>query len=337
MALGSSSVAQASFDLECALHKPGADIPEEGPHVFITGLARAGTTILMRALYETGAFRSLTYRDMPFVLMPNTWAGISAMSRRHKQEQERAHGDRIKVDYDSPEAFEEVFWRTFCGEEYIGREALKPHKPDQADLKRFRRYIALLLNESRSEGQSTAPRRYLSKNNNNLLRLDAIGKAFPEASIILPFRDPIQHAISLLTQHENFLERHAKDRFSLSYMNWLGHHEFGAMHKPFSFPDPLFDRSSHSPTGIDYWLINWIHSYRYLLDQAPPQARFISYERLCSDPQSTLGSLFDSLDLSPDPQTIASIKASKTKPAPPIDAAIEAKAREIYAALDERV
>src|SRR5690348_14423268 len=65
LALGSDAVADLSFDLENALHPTKGD--EDGAQqrpVFVTGLARAGTTLLMRLLYATGAFCSLTYRDM---------------------------------------------------------------------------------------------------------------------------------------------------------------------------------------------------------------------------------------------------------------------------------
>jgi hypothetical protein len=78
-------------------------------HVFIAGLARAGTTILMRRFYASQAFRSLTYRDMPFVLAPTLWRKLAAQSGRNLVTAERAHGDGILVDIDSPESFEEVF------------------------------------------------------------------------------------------------------------------------------------------------------------------------------------------------------------------------------------
>ena len=105
-----------------------------GRHVFIAGLARAGTTILMRSLYDTGLFRSLTYRDMPFVLMPITWSRFSSLLRAHKEEQVRAHGDRIKINFDSPEAFEEVFWMTFCKDDYIKADSLMPHDVDNEHI-----------------------------------------------------------------------------------------------------------------------------------------------------------------------------------------------------------
>ena len=40
-------------------------------HVFVSGLARSGTTALLNALYQSGTFASLSYDDMPFILAPN--------------------------------------------------------------------------------------------------------------------------------------------------------------------------------------------------------------------------------------------------------------------------
>ena len=43
-------------------------------HVFVAGLARSGTTMLLNAIYQSDQFASLTYDDMPFILAPNFWA-----------------------------------------------------------------------------------------------------------------------------------------------------------------------------------------------------------------------------------------------------------------------
>ena len=51
------------------------------------------------------------YADMPFILAPNLWSKINL---NHQTElSERAHGDGILINSESPEAFEEVFWKTF--------------------------------------------------------------------------------------------------------------------------------------------------------------------------------------------------------------------------------
>ena len=84
----------------------------EDNHVFVAGLARSGTTILLNAIYNSNQFSSLSYQDMPFVLAPNLWSRLS-FNKQDTNLLERAHGDGIKVSTVSPEAFEEVFWNTF--------------------------------------------------------------------------------------------------------------------------------------------------------------------------------------------------------------------------------
>jgi hypothetical protein len=292
LALGSRLIAEASFDIENSLNKVDPGTINESP-VFVAGLARAGTTILMRSLYQTHEFRSLTYRDMPFVLMPATWRKISSNFQHDMPPRERAHGDSITIDYDSPEAFEEVFWRVFYGKQYIKEAHLVSHTLDKQARNKFRHYVGLIL----ASVQGSEKLRYLSKNNNNLLRLQGIKKSFPESVIIIPFREPVQHALSLFHQHQNFVSIQSKDSFSLKYMNWLGHYEFGLNHKPFVFPN---DPSIASGTGRDsirYWLAQWINAYNYALDHAPAETVFLSYDDLCLNPKDTLERLINALNL----------------------------------------
>ena len=113
-ALSSQFMREVTFDFESTNISSSS---ETGDHVFIAGLARAGTTILLNALYQSNIFASLSYSDMPFVLAPNLWAKIS-FNKKYLDFKERAHGDGIKVSTESPEAFEEVFWKTFSNEEF---------------------------------------------------------------------------------------------------------------------------------------------------------------------------------------------------------------------------
>lgn len=82
---------EVTFDLESSLISTKYS---EEKHVFISGLARSGTTILLNSIYESDIFASLTYSDMPFVLAPNLWAKLSP-NRRNNNFKERAHGDGI--------------------------------------------------------------------------------------------------------------------------------------------------------------------------------------------------------------------------------------------------
>ncbi|WP_299681658.1 sulfotransferase [uncultured Roseobacter sp.] len=288
LALGSRAVAEVSMDIDQKLYPVDRDRVAQEPHVFVAGLARAGTTILMRQLHATGAFRSLTYRDMPFVLAPNLWARLSGGARQQMAAQERAHGDGILVDFDSPEALEEVFWRVQCGESYIHADRLTPMQVPSDIRAAFQGYVASILRAA--EGK-----RYLSKNNNNILRLPEIAAAFPQAVLLIPFRDPLTHARSLMRQHRDFLARDAEDHFARQYMTWLAHHEFGADHRPFVFTEapPEGDPAS----DLDYWLRLWRATYEALLRTAPDAAVFVCYETLCDDTETVWPKLCARLDL----------------------------------------
>ena len=51
ISLGSPFVGEALFDIEKSLHLSKSEEATDGHHVFVCGLARAGTTVLMRRLY----------------------------------------------------------------------------------------------------------------------------------------------------------------------------------------------------------------------------------------------------------------------------------------------
>ena len=109
LALSSQFMREITFDVETYLISTKE---MNDNHVFVAGLARSGTTILLNALYKSNQFSSLSYQDMPFVLAPNLWSRLS-FNKQDSNLVERAHGDGIKIDTSSPEAFEEIFWKTF--------------------------------------------------------------------------------------------------------------------------------------------------------------------------------------------------------------------------------
>ena len=262
--------------------------------VFIAGLARSGTTAMMRALFDTGQFASLTYADMPFVLAPSLWAklrgGVKVTASR-----EREHGDGIHVNEASPEAFEEVFWKTLDGNAYISHDMLTAHRPPKSVIDRFIAYTGAVCRQ----GGKT---RYLSKNNNNILRLGSLTAAFPDARIVVPFRDPLQHAASLLSQHKRFCLRQQDDPFVRKYMGWLGHFEFGLDHRRIELGtgDPAKPGVASSPNRVGYWLEEWVEVYQHVLTQKlhnPDRIILIGYESLCRQPEDSWAALCDELDL----------------------------------------
>ena len=270
VALGASPLAEVVHDIEKARFLKRAPQARDGAHVFVCGLARAGTTVLTRELHRSGAFGSLTYRDMPFVMAPNLWSAVSRSSSLARKE--RSHGDGLEVDLDSPEALDEVYWRLTSGADYIGADALRPHQPDADALEGYETLIRLVL-------LKTGKARYLAKNNNNILRLAPLAGHFPRARFLVPIRAPLEHARSLMRQHQRFARVAGFDR---QYVAWLGHHEFGATHLPFAFGGP----PAGSPEELDYWLQIWIDVYRHLRGTVAGlagQACFVPHERLAAD------------------------------------------------------
>ncbi|ABM71014.1 sulfotransferase [Prochlorococcus marinus] len=255
-ALSSQFMREVTFDVESTNISSAS---KTGNHIFITGLARAGTTILLNAIYKSNLFASLTYSDMPFVLAPNLWSKIS-FNKRHSEFKERAHGDGIKVSTESPEAFEEVFWKTFAKEEY---EELED---------KFRVCVGNIVHKYKKK-------RYLSKNNQNIKRVKLINSIFSKSKILIPFRDPIQHGYSLLTQHKRFIEESKKDKFISKYMKWIGHTEFGPNYAPIYNENINFDIDLDINHWIEQWYLTYHNAYKFLKNNQ--NVHFISYEKLC--------------------------------------------------------
>ena len=256
LALSSKFMREVTFDFESS--KISDSIKNEN-HIFITGLARSGTTILLNALYQSNIFASLSYSDMPFVLAPNLWSKIS-FPKKDLEFIERAHGDGIKISKESPEAFEEVFWKTF--------------EDDDVSEEKFRIFIRNILRKYKK-------RRYLSKNNQNIRRVKLILSIFSKSKILIPFRDPIQHSYSLLTQHKKFIEDSKNDKFISKYMKLIGHTEFGPNYFPIYNKNLNFQNNLEINHWIEQWYLTYKSAFQLLKDEK--NVHFISYEKLCAN------------------------------------------------------
>ena len=265
---------------------------------------------------------------MPFVLMPTLWKQLSKNFQRRQSAKERAQGDRIMVDPDSPEAFEEAFWRIYCGSDYIAEDRLKAHGVEPETLELFRQFVAHVI----ASADTPEQKRYLSKNNNNLLRLSAIRRAFPNALILIPFRNPVQQAGSLLKQHRLFSHRHRKDGFSRDYMRWLGHHEFGLNHKPFDFgtAKPITAESDN----INYWLGMWRDTYKHVLRSMPEGSLLVCYEQLCAFPDDTWARILKRTGINLAPPTTSTAFSASISPEPKgVDSSLRSETMNLYAQL----
>lgn len=299
LAFSSPRMQLTASEIEDRLFARRLELACTQPPVFITSLPRAGTTILLSALNEIPGTSTHRYRDMPFVLAPLLWSRLSTAFAKQEDLIERAHGDGIKVGYDSPEAFEEVIWRVFWPEKYhpdfIELWGRKDAKPEATAFftRHCRKLVAL-----RAAGTG----RYISKNNNNIARLDLLQAMFEGAQVVVPLREPAEHCASMLRQHHNFAAQHAADPFAERYMQDIGHLEFGALHTPIAFP--MFDPKSGCPYEADYWLDYWIAAYSEILLRAS-QLHLVSQEKLGRNPAKVLYALCERLQLVPDGNSFA--------------------------------
>ena len=238
-------------------------------------MARSGTTTMLNALYNTNEFASLTYEDMPFILAPNFWNKINKSHKNNIIYKERSHGDGIQISIKSPEAFEEVFWRVFSKDNYIFEKSLKKYELSQEIICLFKDFQKLVCIKNKKK-------RYLSKNNNQILRLNSLTRNIDNSVFLILFRNPLSQAKSLNNQHQRFLN---SNNFTKHYMKWLVHHEFGIIHKPFDLSNCKI--KFENEINMEYWVDRWIDFYEYVLNlnQTIKQSNLIliNYDKLCGD------------------------------------------------------
>ena len=303
LAFRSAGVQPMLCDLEMRLYGDRiSQQPVEKP-IFVTSLPRAGTTLLLEILSRHPSVVTHSYRDMPFVLSPMIWRKLSGRFRVKAKQQERAHSDGMLISVDSSEAFEEILWLRECAKHYsdsgirLWDQTMTQFQAPLTD------HIRRLITSRDMPADFNA--RYLSKNNANIARLPALRQVFQDAHIVVPLRDPLDHAMSLHRQHMRFLDIHAQSDFSRRYMGDIGHFEFGALHRPILFDGMAEMAAQHTPETLDYWLAYWTCAHRHLAKQSEPL--FVDMGRFTQD--KPVQALLETLELSPDPATVAQASA----------------------------
>lgn len=276
-----------------------AEIRNDGP-VFVTGLARSGTTIILSVLEKLPGLSSHKYRDFPFVFLPYFWSRFQDRFAASRQATERPHKDGIQITSDSPDAFEETIWQYFFP--YL-HDKQAVHVLDEnvnaPDFEKFyqEHILKILLLRSGS--------RYLSKGNYNITRILYLAKLFPDARFVIPVRHPYDHVESLVNQHRLFSGYAATDKRIGRYLEAAGHYEFGPQRIPISLTTDTTHRIEEAwSTGHEHrgYAIQWqaIYGHAKALCDNPSlekQIMILRFEDLCSQPVSSLQGVFDFLDI----------------------------------------
>ena len=256
--------------------------------VIVSGLARAGTTALARMIYTPEKFHSTKYANMPFIMAPRFWKRF--YNPKKVKEKQRAHGDKVMHSETSIEAMEEYFFKAQLSDAYINESALLKHSIDEkiyADYLNFQELFS-------EKDQATI---FLAKNNNLILRLESLRQYNKNFKVIMMFREPMEHAKSLMNQHLNFVKQQNEDPFTLQYMDWLGHHEFGLNQKHFDLGMAI-DFENQSKNQLSFWLKSWLNFYEYLLQLMPDEnIILIEYQDLLDKPNELKAALSNQLEI----------------------------------------
>ncbi len=279
--------------------------------IFVCGLARSGTTILLEIIASHPQVATHQYRDFPFLFIPYWWRQTLDRSAPPPGEaQERAHGDRLMVTPQSPEAFEEVLWMAFFRHLHDPRSSsvLDAATSNPRFERFYRDHIRKLLLISQRQ-------RYASKENYNFTRMEYLLRLFPDARFVLPVRRPREQIASLMKQHRIFNEAARKYPRSVAHLDRVGHFEFGA-HRVCINPadsraidsiESLWREGQEVRGWARYWaaLYRWVSARLKANDALRNATRIVRYETLCDNPQTSLADLLAHADLSDESGALA--------------------------------
>ncbi|MEQ9344851.1 MAG: sulfotransferase [Thalassospira sp.] len=271
--------------------------------IFIAGLARSGSTILLETLARHEDAATHRYRDYPPVFTPWFWNRfVDLAPGRQNVAVERTHADGINITPESPEAFEEMIWMAFFRHLHDTGESnvLDGQISNPAFEKFYREHIRKLIHVR-------GGRRYVSKANYLVTRMEYLLSIFPDARFVLPVRDPVWHIASLIKQHALFCLGEQNNPRAVAHMQRVGHYEFGLDRRPINTGDlhATLDIMKLWKNGneIEGWARYWSNLHHYIADRlivnkALDKATLVvRYEDLVADPAGKLRTLFDHVDL----------------------------------------
>jgi hypothetical protein len=275
-----------------------SEVAVEQP-IYVSGLARSGSTILLELLSRHEAIVTHRYRDYPPVFTPYLWNRLLERTpQRAAEPVERTHRDGIKITPESPEALEEVLWMAFFPQLHDpARSAVLDRRTSNPGFESFYRdHIRKLL-------RVRGGRRYLAKGNYNVTRLEYLLEIFPDARFVIPVREPRWHIASLMKQHALFCAGGHENPEAVRHLQRVGHFEFGLDRRPVNAGDAAATERIlacwQRGDEVEGWARYWSHIYGYLADRldADPRLReaalLVRFEDLCRAPAESIRALFE--------------------------------------------
>lgn len=278
---------------------------DENP-IYITGLARAGTTIILEMLSKHPDVATHRYIHIPMSYLPYIWTKFARKTKIFLDPVERIHNDGIMVNRESPEALEEVFWRQFfkgAHRETISN-VLDRNVSNSSFEKFYRNHISkMLLTQKKS--------RYLTKNNYNVTRMEYILKIFPKSKFLLIIRNPIDHIASLIKQNKLFEKIGVEDPRLEHLTQLIGHYEFGRTRKCINVGDhemienlsKIWLKNSNDEKA---WAMYWASIYSFVSNLLRKNKKLadatliVRYDDLVNNPSETIDKILEHSHLKKD-------------------------------------
>jgi len=266
--------------------------------VYVCGLARAGSTVLLELLTAAPEFTTHRYSDYPLLWTPYWWNWMrSRLPLPSAQPQQRAHHDRIAVTVDSPEAFEELLWMHFFSGRHDPRvdQVLSAQSENAAFAAFYTMHMRKLL-------AVRGAQRYLAKGNYNLTRIAYLRRLFPDARFIITVREPFAHVASLVKQDRLFNTWAKDDPAIARHLARCGHFEFGPHKSAVNVGDAIAAQAIQAcfdaGEPVHGYAQQWASSYGWLLQTLANDAglagacRIVDYSTLCAEPAAELRCIY---------------------------------------------
>ena len=255
-------------------------------HIFLSGMPRSGTTIITHILSNFDDVGTYNYSDLPFFKIPFFWSKVKKFYYLNNKNINRPHGDELKINIYSPDAFEELIWRENL-ENYNSGSFFKYLDSNYDNLKLKQELIRniskiLLLRKKNI---------YLSKGNYNIFRINFIKKIFDRSFFIICIRNPLDVVNSSIKVHKKFIEMNNKNKNFEKEMSELCHFEFGNSRKNIT--------SENFNNNHDYYLNQWkvIHNLiksKYLNTE---NVYLFNFDNFLSNPTESILKLSKKIDL----------------------------------------
>ncbi len=287
------------------LRRPMSQVKLNSP-IYVSGMARSGTTITTTMLAQHPDTVTHTYAHVIFPYAPYIWKKLADVVPVQTEETERVHQDNLKVNKHSPEAVEEGFWKKSFPQLHDETQSniLTEHHNNSQFIRFYRNIMkkTILLNNKQG--------RYLTKNNYIITRFNYLLKYFPDVKFVLLVRNPISTIMSSIKQCRIIGDVESQNAKLLRLTQIMGHHEFGPYRIGINLGNQKImnkvRRYWNAGDEISGWAMYWGHIYEYIYrsleacKKLKSNSIVVKYEDLCNDSEETIDNILTHTNLNQD-------------------------------------